>query len=330
MIQGYTGKVFPLESSMIFSFTPCPVCKGQSSKHVLSAQDNLTGFQGWFSIVRCLTCHTLYTQPTCSLEDIGYFYPASYGPYKAHTKSRSNTSKRKALYRAIKTITLGLIREPRYIGRKYLGQCNQFLDYGCSNGQYLSSLSGSFRRVGAEFNADIVSSLEDSPDLDIYHVSDCHTIFSDKQFQIITAWMVLEHLPNPTETLLDFYRWLDDSGCLAVSVPDASCLFRRFFRGYSYDLQVPTHITHFTPSTLCDILCKTGFSVLSLRYQPDSKTLLFSLAQFLEPHIPGSITRMRFLLSTNAGSVLNILLGCLLSILRLSSRIEIIAVKKHE
>lgn len=315
---------------MHFLYTPCPVCKETRARHIISAQDNLTGFHGWFNIVSCFSCNTLYTQPTCSESHIHYFYPSTYQPYGLVSRSAKNSSRKEFLYQIISSITLGRVRMPRYVDQRYMARCQSFLDYGCSNGNYLLSINPSIHKLGVEFNHDLIESVRQVGHIDIYSNTECKYVFKAKQFQIISAWMVLEHLPNPSETLADFRKWLDDEGCLVLSVPDAGCVIRKIFGKYSYDLQVPTHITHFTVRSLRYLLSINGFSVVSIRYQPDSKTLLFSLAQVSEVLFPGSILLMKRFLSSKLGILLNVLLGSILSLLRLSSRIEIIAEKSNE
>ena len=174
----------------------------------------------------------------------------------------------------------------------------------------------------------MVNTINSSTNIKAFSHIECIDVFRERQFDLITAWMVLEHLPNPTEILLDFHRWLSDDGVLAISVPDASCIFRKIFGRWSYDIQVPSHISHFSPRTLRSLLSRCGFSIVKQRFQPDSKTLLLSIAQFLDTIVPGSTAATKQFLSTRSGLLVNICLGTILALLRISSRIEVTAIKK--
>jgi hypothetical protein len=78
---------------------------------------------------------------------------------------------------------------------------------------------------------------------------------------------VLEHVHDPLN-LLNEVRQRLGGGRLTVSVPNIDCKsFRRFGAAW-VGLDLPRHLTHFTPATLWRILERAGFRVTSLRTIP--------------------------------------------------------------
>jgi SAM-dependent methyltransferase len=79
--------------------------------------------------------------------------------------------------------------------------------------------------------------------------------------------MVLEHLHQPVAALQKLGRWLAPGGWLVLSVPNAGSIWPRVFGSRWYDWSLPTHLYHFTPTTLGILLERTGWRVERLFHQ---------------------------------------------------------------
>lgn len=81
------------------------------------------------------------------------------------------------------------------------------------------------------------------------------------EFDVVTFWDVLEHLPNPRAALAEAARLLRPGGLVLLTLPNfASYQARRFGEDW-YALSLPHHLYHFTPTTLTRLLEPTGFRV---------------------------------------------------------------------
>ena len=110
-------------------------------------------------------------------------------------------------------------------------------------------------------------------------------------YDLVVAWMVIEHLHDPIRGLAKLARWTRPGGTLALSVPNAGALEFTLFRDAWYALQLPTHLYHFTPPTLSRLLSKTGWRVERILHQRNLGNLIASVGYKLEDSgLTGSVS----------------------------------------
>lgn len=92
--------------------------------------------------------------------------------------------------------------------------------------------------------------------------------FPEGSCDVVTLWEVLEHLPEPRETLAAIRRVLVPGGLLALSTPDAgSAVARLLGRRWLGWTKIPEHLfKFFDRATLRRLLVETGFRIESMRY----------------------------------------------------------------
>jgi len=87
--------------------------------------------------------------------------------------------------------------------------------------------------------------------------------FSDKTFELITCFDILEHLPKLDQVLAEIRRVLKNRGEIIISVPNENLLFRLVWflwtrgRGRVWD---DVHVYNFTDSSIDDVVVKHGFA----------------------------------------------------------------------
>jgi SAM-dependent methyltransferase len=101
-------------------------------------------------------------------------------------------------------------------------------------------------------------------------------------------WQSLEHVHQPLRVLREARRLLVTGGTLVISVPNIDSLPFRWFGAAWFGLDLPRHLTHFTPPTLRLMLEKAGFRVRSLELVRHSDWLRASaeLASQLGQKVP--------------------------------------------
>lgn len=84
----------------------------------------------------------------------------------------------------------------------------------------------------------------------------------DHSFDVITMWDVIEHVPEPRETLRQVRRLLRPGGIVAINTPDADSLWARVM-GMRWHLIVPPeHLHLFGSGSLRRLLSDTDFECL--------------------------------------------------------------------
>ena len=86
---------------------------------------------------------------------------------------------------------------------------------------------------------------------------------SDRRFNVLTMWDVLEHVADPTAILKVANSLLHPGGALFIRTPNLLALERDVF-GPEYHSFKAEHLFYFGPRTLLDILHASGFSVALL------------------------------------------------------------------
>lgn len=102
--------------------------------------------------------------------------------------------------------------------------------------------------------------------------------YAPASFDAVTAWEVIEHLPDPRAVLLEMARILKPGGLLALSTPDAGAPVSRLAgRRWLGWYKVPEHLYFFDLKTLTRLLEETGFEVTHHRYVSLNVTWGFAL-----------------------------------------------------
>lgn len=105
--------------------------------------------------------------------------------------------------------------------------------------------------------------------------------FADNFFDVIRMSFVLEHLPNPKQTLIEIKRILRPHGRIYISVQNARSLNYWLFRERWFSLDVPRHLFSFTPETIGRLLSTLGLEIKTIRYSSGTRTFLVSLQYWL-------------------------------------------------
>ncbi len=89
--------------------------------------------------------------------------------------------------------------------------------------------------------------------------------FSERSFDVITIWHVLEHVPYPLKTLQECHRILKSGGYLIIAVPNDDSLVHWLceIRGMHFyqplEIVEEIHMAHFSSKTLNKMLAAAGF-----------------------------------------------------------------------
>jgi SAM-dependent methyltransferase len=242
--------------------TPCPLCGQEAGAPVLEAADPLPASAGLvFAIVRCASCGLTYTNPRPDERGISRFYPADYHPHRRGCKVRQ-------------------ARRPGSFWSRVFGRpCRErrgalpwpgpgrLLDFGCGTGNFLKLMADQGWQVtGLDAAVGAVGSVREEHGLTALVGTLPHPDLRPGSFDVITMWQSLEHVHRPLAILREAYRLLVPGGKLIVATPNIDSLPFRLFGKSWFALDLPRHLTHFTPVTLTAMLNCAGFRTEPVRH----------------------------------------------------------------
>ena len=262
-------------------YPPCPNGCASDDVALFTAQDRLNGLPGEFQVVRCRHCGLIRTAPRPTAASIGHYYPESYSPYATTEVTGERTPrKRGLLFRIARAVSKRLVELNTEVTPDI--PKGRMLEIGCASGSFLAHMAAQGWAVeGIEFGESAaakaraagfrvqVSSIESAVD-------------PDEPFDLVVGWMVVEHLHDPVAALTKLASWVAPGAWLAISTPNAASLDFRLFRRAGYALQVPTHLYHFSPTTLSALLARSGWSVERVYHQRILGNYLGSIGLLLE------------------------------------------------
>ncbi|MCX8131247.1 MAG: class I SAM-dependent methyltransferase [Clostridia bacterium] len=156
------------------------------------------------------------------------------------------------------------------------------LDIGCSTGLFLSlARKHGFEAYGVEPSESMCKVAGCRHEgLNLHNTEFTKELFRGIEFDLVTVWSVLEHIPDPKRFLSECRAVLKKDGVLAVRVPNYSGLIPKLII-WAYKLSfglisapakslyeyhfVYKHFYHYTEKTLSRMMENTGFKVFQVK-----------------------------------------------------------------
>jgi SAM-dependent methyltransferase len=205
--------------------------------------------------VQCQRCGLCFTNPRPSQSSIVQFYPENYAPHQELDAKRLES--RPLLNRRRR-------RDRRQV-LPWHGE-GRLLDFGCGSGSFLARMRRQGWKVtGIDVSTVAVHRIRRGLGLPVLQGTLPHPELEAESFDVITMRQSLEHVHHPRETLRQAFRLLVAGGKLLVIVPNIDSLAFRWFGPAWYGLDLPRHLTHFTPITLPVMMEQAGFRVGPVR-----------------------------------------------------------------
>ncbi len=187
----------------------------------------------------------LETFPQPKIEDLGNFYESE--DYISHTDSKKSVVDK--LYQIVKGYTLN--KKLKLINSFKTDQKN-LLDVGCGTGDFLLNCKTNGWKVeGVEPNNNAKNLAKSK--LAINQPSVVYTDLSEinsKQFDVITLWHVLEHVPNLSAYILNLKLLLKPNGVLVIAVPNYKSYDANYYKQFWAAFDVPRHLWHFSKNSI--------------------------------------------------------------------------------
>ncbi len=259
---------------------PCDYCGATEADVVLTAGDRLCGLPGRFNVVVCRTCGLARTNPRPTLDSLPKAYTENYECHQgglvpagppggllrwALVNYRNYPLGRKAP--AIVRLAMMPWACLRLRGRKYIGYLpyrgqGRLLDFGCGIGRYVARMAAAgWKAEGMDVIPAAVATGREAG-LTIHEGTLPGAELPAAQYDVVTMWHVLEHVPSPMATLRAARDLLLPSGRLVVVCPLFDSLAASWFGASWFGMrELPRHLTHFSQKTLRRHLEAAGLEV---------------------------------------------------------------------
>lgn len=268
----------------MITITECPSCGSTNLTKKLLCKDYTVSHET-FSISECLACTTRVTTPRPDNDSLTKYYFSD--DYISHTnKAKTFVDK---LYLIARKHT---IRKKIALINRLNRSTKLILDYGCGTGEFLHSCQLDGWNVAGVEPSEIAREKANRKLSTLV----ANTITElDQSYSVVTLWHVLEHVPDPSQTLKEISRRLTPNGTIILAVPNYKSYDARHYNHQWAAYDVPRHLWHFSPKGMETLLEKSNLqlkitkpmkldsyyvSLLSEKYKTDKLTIAGIVSAF--------------------------------------------------
>ena len=193
-----------------------------------------------FELVYDETYGFLKTTPAPAHKDLQRYYDSA--AYISHTDSQQGLIP--ALYQSVKKYTLS--KKLKLVTAQNRGP-GSLLDIGAGTGEFIKlAESHGWNVSGVEPNYD-ARTLSMKKGIHLFESID---ELEGQQFDVVTLWHVLEHLPNLEETIDKMVALVKQGGSLIIAVPNYNSFDAKYYKEFWAAYDAPRHLWHFSRKSM--------------------------------------------------------------------------------
>jgi 2-polyprenyl-3-methyl-5-hydroxy-6-metoxy-1,4-benzoquinol methylase len=218
----------------------CPVCGSRDIRNFIICKDHFLSGES-FAINECGKCTFRFTNPRPVDAELDKYYDSS--EYVSHSHRAVNLID--FIYRTVRQYTL---RQKLKLVNSLSDKAN-LLDVGCGTGEFLEvckqdgwNIKGIEKNDRARKQAE--NFLGQKIEKDLYDTG------RGGEFQVITLWHVLEHLPALHDVMTHLKKILAVKGHLIIAVPNHQSYDAGKYEAYWAGYDIPRHLSHFNQKSL--------------------------------------------------------------------------------
>lgn len=237
----------------------------------------------------CASCGLIYQSPLPTRASMVAYADAEYesGAYQAYVAARAMK---------IRHFEDRMRQLPPYV------RAGRLLDIGCSCGYFMEvAAAHGFEVRGVEFSRSAIAAAR--PDVRARIVNgSLEDLPADERFDLISAFDLVEHVPDPAAFLQQCHARLVPGGTIVLSTPDTGHFLRPLMRSRWPMLQPLQHLHLFSARALTRSLEGAGFTDVSVTsaYKTLSFEYLLDQISSLNPVLSSGLTAIGRVLPASA------------------------------
>lgn len=222
----------------------CPSCKHTKFNNFSICKDYTVSGES-FALVKCCKCQLVFTNPRPTSDAIGQYYNSS--NYISHANQTRNLSD--IVYKVVRTFMLN--QKSKLIKKHH--SSGSILDYGCGTGHFLKHMQHKGWQIsGIEPDESTNSKASEKTNVKIF--SSLAELPRQQEFDIITAWHVIEHVHDLQHTMKSLRNKLSDSGFMFIALPNHNSYDAMHYKELWAAYDVPRHLYHFSQDSFMRLI----------------------------------------------------------------------------
>ncbi|WP_245962522.1 class I SAM-dependent methyltransferase [Tenacibaculum lutimaris] len=173
--------------------------------------------------------------------------------YISHTDSKKSLFDK--VYQLVKNHTL---KKKLKLINSFKTEEKTILDVGAGTGDFLKVCkTGGWKITGIE-PSDKAREYAESKNIVLYE--NLNQV-ENNQFDVITLWHVLEHIPNLVEYIKQLKKLLKPNGVLIIAVPNHKSFDAKHYKEFWAAYDVPRHLWHFSKTAISKLFSLVDMNV---------------------------------------------------------------------
>ncbi len=258
----------------------CPICEYPNARLRYRMRDRF--FQTTkeeFPMYHCRSCGLYFLEERNLKDRLGDFYPSGYWWSGEGAGSLLEKKYREWMVRADQ-LQFVLTAFPSPPGKT-------LLDVGCGGGTFLQeALGAGFDARGLENSPEAAAIADKVAPGRVHLGSETDLVEQGLQFDALTLFHALEHMPDPFRYLKTLRNLLKPEGTIFVQVPNSASLQAKVFGSRWYGFDCPRHLYNYSAFSVLHLLGRAGYRIHKVRHfslRDNAAALVSSLFPGLDP-----------------------------------------------
>lgn len=195
------------------------------------------------------------THPQPKIETLPSYYKSE--NYISHTDAK--TSFIDKIYQAVKGFS---VDKKVKLVTKYQPSKGLLLDIGCGTGDFLAKAKEKgWTIAGVEPNEEARARSAQKGILSKEELA----LVTATDFNVITLWHVLEHLPNLESQIETIVQMLSSDGVLVIAVPNYNSYDAKHYKNFWAAYDAPRHLWHFSKASIETLFKPHNFEIVKIK-----------------------------------------------------------------